>query len=110
MNDSCEIVQDLLMQYIQGTLRTETLRYVENHLYGCTKCREEKDKLHAGKKKKASIDRIEFPSEIRKWKRRTAVVGAMLLLLVSMISWYIGKSLNENTPEPVEKQVSSFEE
>jgi len=110
VNDSCEIVQDLLMQYIQGTLRTETLRYVEDHLYGCTKCREERDELLAGKKKKASTDRIEFASEIRKWKRRTAVVGAMLLLLVSMISWYMGKSLNENTPEPVEKQVSSFEE
>ncbi|WP_442595878.1 zf-HC2 domain-containing protein [Neobacillus sp. D3-1R] len=111
MKKPCDIVQDLLPLYLEGMLKKETATFVKDHLDNCAHCKSVKIRLektnpwkldyripkesfmsHGGEK--------ELITRIKKWKRRTSIVGILLLLIISLLSWFIGKTFN---PQPVIK-------
>jgi predicted anti-sigma-YlaC factor YlaD len=119
MNKQCEIVQDLLPHFVKRTLKEQSSQYVKEHLNECEQCqafykelisqKEQDDKLeHA--MSSSQLGETEFVLKMRKWKRKTAVVGALLILLFSVISWLVGKSFYEDTPQPVNKPAPVVEE
>lgn len=114
MKKSCDIVQDLLPLYLDDVLKRETAEFVKEHLKDCEKCNTVKNELWKGQiwKHDQSIAQakpapqegeMEFVGRIRSWKRRTSVVGIVLIFLLSLVSWFIGKTFQDDTPQPVIK-------
>jgi predicted anti-sigma-YlaC factor YlaD len=119
VNKQCEIVQDLLSHYVEGTLKAQSSQYVKEHLNECEHCQAIHKELLSQKEQHGKLNRVmsssqleetEFVSKIRKWKRKTAVVGALLILLFSVISWLAAKSFYDDTPQPVNKPAPVVEE
>ncbi|MBP1930162.1 zf-HC2 domain-containing protein [Ammoniphilus resinae] len=118
MKKQCEIVQDLLPLYVDGALKAHTEEYVNEHLGKCEVCQLVKQELLQNDNWQSTLNHREpFPSEtgekefvgrIRSWKKRTSIVGIVLILLVSVISWMIGKNFQE--PQPVISPQSDVEQ
>lgn len=87
----CHIVQDLLPNYIDGLLSTETEHDIQQHLQECEACLA----LHA--KLSASIDNadlhvnkkeIDFLKKVRKKTTKKVVTGFTVLLLIFALLTY----------------------
>lgn len=116
MKKPCDIVQDLLPLHIDGILKQETDEFVKEHLADCDRCKAAKNELwksqiwkrdHGSALAKAAPQggEMEFVERVRSWKRRTSVVGIVLIVVVSLISWFIGKTFQDDVPKPVIKPV-----
>lgn len=114
MKRPCDIVQDLLPLYLDGILKQETIQFVKEHLKSCEQCMSLKKELWKGHiwKSDQNIaeaipvpqkDEMELIGRIRSWKRKTSIAGILLIFLISLISWFIGKTYQEDTPQPVIK-------
>ena len=114
----CEIVQDLLPLYVDGVLKAHTEEYVNEHLGECERCQLVKQELlqnHVWQSTQnhreplpSTTGETEFITRIRSWKKRTSIAGIVLIVLVSVISWMIGKSFQD--PQPVISPQSDIEQ
>lgn len=97
MTKHCEIVQDLLPQYIDQELSQVSALYVESHLKNCDNCSTVKNTSVKIKilnqnintqlcgKGKITPQEIEFITKLKKWKRGSALCCIILILLLSFI-------------------------
>lgn len=88
MRNDCEIVKDLLPNYVENLLSSETRKYVDEHLDSCGKCRYifklMKDEKINGKTKEDQENQIEF-DYLKKYKKRTIILKMIALIFVFII-------------------------
>lgn len=97
MKNDCEIVKDLLPNYVENLLSDETKKYIDEHLDHCGKCRYilklMKDEKMERKTKDEQENQIEF-DHLKKYKKRTiclkfiALIFA-LILIFGLILFFI---------------------
>ena len=89
--NECEIVQDLLIGYVDGVLNTESKKLVEKHLVECEKCRKrlediKKDVQENEDNQKKEID---YLKKIRRKSRIKAILMALGIILFIFIGIYL---------------------
>lgn len=89
----CEIVQDLLISYVDGVLNKESKKLVESHLLDCKKCQERVAEIKAETEKEKDEQRkeIDYLKKIRIKSRIKSVLLAILILGIIFVSWYLYK-------------------
>lgn len=110
MKNRCDIVQDLIPLYVDHMLKESTEKLVTEHLHECADCKRfYKDVLvhHTAPIDSTDVKvqvkddgELEFVKRLRSWKRNTSIIGVILILLVTLFSWYLGKAFYEEE-EPV---------
>lgn len=95
----CEIVQDLLLGYVDETLNEESKKLVEKHLSECVNCRERlkeiKDDIEESKNnQKKEIDYLKKIRRKSKIKSILIVIGILLLVVFIL---YINKFIKINS-------------
>lgn len=90
-NLSCEIIRDLLPNYIDGHISKETYDLIFKHLSDCKECKEEfenmKISLTSNTTHKKNID---FLKGVRKKSRNLLILCIILSCILFLISSYIG--------------------
>lgn len=104
MKNECNVVKDLLPNYIENLLSEETRNYVEEHLKSCNNC---KQIFRIMKDEKKEIDNNDKRDEqvelnhLKKYKRKMSVIKIVLfiflLLTLIICSVFIVKFYNINT-------------
>lgn len=86
----CEIVQDLLIGYVDRVLNKESKKLVESHLLDCKKCQERVAEIKAETEKEENQQKkeIDYLKKIRIKSRIKSVLLTILILGVIFISWY----------------------
>ena len=104
MNRECEIVQDLLFGYQDGTLHIASKELVEEHLKDCEECRKifsemKKDKMEVDKKEEQEqeIDYLKKVNKKMSKKNRLlmiigAILGIVILLNVGIFVYYYNEA------------------
>lgn len=84
MKNDCNLVNDLLPNYIENLLTTETKEYVENHINSCSQCkrkleimREDKIKIENRNKREQKVD---F-EHLKKYRKKFLLLKCVLLHL-----------------------------
>lgn len=91
----CEIVQDLLLNYTDDVLNTESKKLVEKHLTECEKCKKRlrliKSELCENQEsQKAQID---YLKKVRLKNKLKSFFGAITILILIFAGWYFYKLL-----------------
>lgn len=88
MKKECEIIEDLLFGYSDGTLNAESKKLVEEHLKGCDEC---KKKLETIKKENDfTNDEVKALKYFKKFRRKNmiktilAVIGVLVLIVLGI--------------------------
>ncbi len=86
--NECEIVQDLLLGYVDETLNNESKKFVEMHLNECKKCKERlneirEDIAESQNNQKKEIDYLKKVR--RKSKIKSVLIAISIILLVAFI-------------------------
>ncbi len=94
MSKECMIIRDLLPLYHDDLVSDETKEFVENHLKGCEKCREELEKIKseisiskANEEELAGLKRLKFKIAV---KRMVIGVVSALTLVAALILINVG--------------------
>lgn len=89
MKNECEIVQDLLINYYDDVLNTESKKLVEEHLKTCKKCKEKLEVI----KKEPSDDKeqyiVNYMKKLRKKTTLKAISIAICLLVIIFLSSFL---------------------
>ncbi len=89
----CEIVQDLLIGYVDDVLKTESKKLVEKHLMECEKCREKLQEIQSNLQKGEENQRAQI-DYLKKIRRRTKIKAVLLTAFVFFVifaGWYLYK-------------------
>lgn len=95
----CELIQDLLLGYVDGTLNEKSKDIVERHLAECEKCTQEleiiqKDiKEHANNQKKE----IDFLKKIKRKSKIKSILMAIGIILILGLLIFIYKFIQINS-------------
>ena len=84
----CEIVQDLLLNYVDGLLNPESKKLVEKHLSECEECRESLKLIQEDTKRKDNREPIEldYLKKIRiKSRIKSILIALAIILLIATI-------------------------
>lgn len=94
----CEIVQDLLLGYVDGVLNMESKKLVEKHLTECKKCQEKLDEIKSDMKESEKIQKtqIDYLKKIRRRNRVKSVVMAIAILFLLCLVLYLNKFVKIN--------------
>ncbi len=85
----CEIVQDLLMNYVDGVLNPESKKLVENHLKECEECQLELKHIQDDMKQKDNREQIEL-NYLKKIRIKTRVKSVLLAIgIIVLIAFVI---------------------
>lgn len=89
----CEIVQDLLLGYVDNTLNKESMKLVENHLSECRNCREilqemKKDIFENENNQQREID---YLKKIRIKSKIKSICMSVLIVFVIIFIYYFVK-------------------
>lgn len=106
----CEIVQDLLIGYVDGVLNKESKKLVESHLLDCKKCQERVAEIKAETQKEENQQKkeIDYLKKIRMKSRIKSVLLAILILGMIFVSWYLYKfCILSSIAKKIEKQFES---
>ena len=89
----CEIVQDLLLGYVDNTLNEESKKLVEKHLSECEKCRERLQDIKKDIEENKSTQKkeIDYLKKVRRKSRIKAFFIAIGILLLIAIIYYVIK-------------------
>ena len=95
----CEIVQDLLIGYVDGVLNNESKKLVENHLKDCVECQEKlksiQEDISSGEKNEQK--EIDYLKKIRIKSRIKSIFLAIGIILVILIIVYLYKFMIVNS-------------
>ena len=69
MKNECEIVNDLLPNYVESLVSEETKKFVNEHIKNCEKCKKKLEILKEDKNKKQRREREEQKIEIDHLKK-----------------------------------------
>ena len=97
----CEIVQDLLLGYVDDTLNAESKKLVEKHLSECASCKEKLKMIREDMKEKEENQKkeIDYLKKIRRRSRIKSILIAMGIILVIVLGIYISKFIKINRIE-----------
>ena len=89
---NCNVIRDLLPQYVDGLVSEETGSLVEDHLANCPACRAVADRMSASMETQEEDSTKNYIRAIRKQKRkthiRTALIAAVTAAVV-FLGWWI---------------------
>lgn len=104
MKNECNIVKELLPNYIENLLSDEAKDYVEKHLESCNKCkqtleiiRDERTEIENNDKREEQVELNHLKKYKRKMSAIKLVLFVVLLLILSICSLFIVKFKNINT-------------
>lgn len=103
----CEIVQDLLLGYVDNVLNAESKKLVEKHLLQCSSCQKrlEEIKKDINENTKAQKKEIDYLKKIRMKARLKSIFFAILIILLIFVGYYVYKfSILNGISEKVSKQ------
>ena len=91
----CEIVQDLLLGYVDETLNKESKNLVEKHLIECETCRQRLEEIKEDMKlnQESQKKEIDYLKKIRRKLRIKSVLIAFAIIILVIIVIYISKFL-----------------
>ena len=85
----CEIVQDLLMNYVDGVLNPQSKKLVENHLKECEECQLELKHIQDDMKEKDNKEQIEL-DYLKKIRIKTRIKSVLLAMgIIVLIAFVI---------------------
>ena len=129
MKRECEIVQDLLFGYQDGTLHNESKELVENHLISCEQCKKlfnemKKDKIDNKKEQEEEIDYLKkVKKKINKKNKWIIIIGIILGIIIlfnififtyyyseaGKVKIYLSDNITEEQKENIEKSVTNID-
>ena len=114
MKKECEIVQDLIFGYCDGTLNPDSKELVEKHLIRCEECKKVYEEIKKDKQieddDKIEIDYLKRVNKKLKRKKIIIIISSILIILlvilhiIAFISYYHDQTsmeifMNENISE-----------
>lgn len=89
----CEIVQDLLIGYVDDVLNTESKKLVEKHLLKCVNCQSKLEEIKADIKENENnqTKEIDYLKKIRRKNRIKSVILAIGIVLILCFITYLYK-------------------
>lgn len=84
----CNIVQDLLPNYIEGLTSEETNQAVEEHLHTCVECKEIYEQMTADIEKVEKVPTIELKF-LKKIKKTKLLAAALCMILTIVLSYML---------------------
>ena len=129
MKKECEIVEDLLFGYQDGTLHNESKELVENHLISCEQCKKlfnemKKDKIDNKKEQEEEIDYLKkVKKKINKKNKWIIIIGIILGIIVlfnififtyyyseaGKVKIYLSDNITEEQKENIENSVTNID-
>lgn len=87
----CEIVQDLLIGYVDDVLKEESKKLVDKHLAECELCQKKLKELKAdiAENEENQKREIDYLKKIRRKSRIKAILMAIGILLAIFVVWYL---------------------
>lgn len=90
MNKECEIVQDLLFGYVDGTLKNASKELVENHIKECNECTEILNEINNDINKKSEKKEIDYFKKVnKKLSKKSIIITVITILLVILIAFNV---------------------
>lgn len=90
MKKECEIVQDLLFGYSDGTLSNSSKEFIEEHIKECDGCKKLLEEVQADAKKEADKKEVDYLKKInKKMNRKTGIIIITTVLLSILIVFNI---------------------
>lgn len=109
--NECDIVQDLLLNYVDDVLNPTTKELAEEHLKICTKCQEKLKEIQEDRKQeeKEQKKEIDYLKKIKRKARMKSILLAIGIIAILGIGWYTYKlciitSLSDQAYEHFEKE------
>lgn len=92
-NTECQIVQDLLLGYVDNTLNDESKKLVEKHLDSCEKCKERLQDIRKDIEENENTQKkeIDYLKKVRRKSRIKAIFIALGIILLIAIVFYVIK-------------------
>lgn len=89
----CEIVQDLLLGYVDGVLNTESKKLVEKHLEQCEKCSKKLNEIKSDIEENENNQKkeIDYLKKIRRKSIIESILLAIGIILIILIIFYLYK-------------------
>ncbi len=112
MKQECNIIQDLLPNYIENLVSKDTAEYIENHINGCDECKKILELMQNNttdsNNKKEKEEEIEV-DHLKKYKKKMKVIKRVVIILVAIIviALLVGLkfAMNYNTYNIIAKNV-----
>ncbi len=129
MKKECEIVEDLLFGYQDGTLHNASKELVENHLISCEQCKKlfnemKKDKIDNKKEQEEEIDYLKkVKKKINKKNKWIIIIGIILGIIIlfnififtyyyseaGKVKIYLSDNITEEQKENIENSVTNID-
>ncbi len=95
----CEIVQDLLLGYVDGVLNEESRKLVEKHLLTCEKCQKKLDEIKTDMQENENNQKkeIDYLKKIRRKSRIKSILIAIGIILILSFVLYLYKFIIVNS-------------
>ncbi len=106
----CEIVQDLLLGYVDNVLNTESKKLVEKHLLQCSNCQKRLEEIKKDINENAETQKkeIDYLKKIRIKAKIKSIFFAILIILTILVGYYLYKfSILNGISEKVSKKFES---
>lgn len=103
----CEIVQDLLLGYVDEVLNAESKKLVEKHLLQCSNCQKrlQEIKTDISENEKVQKKEIDYLKKIRIKARVKSIFFAILIIVLILLGYYLYKfSILNGISNKVSKQ------
>lgn len=88
MKKDCEIIKDLLPNYVENLVSNQTRAYVEDHISNCTECRQLLNNMQADKVVEKETTVKEEQAEIRninRYRRKSILTKVMIGILIIIV-------------------------
>ena len=95
----CEIVQDLLLSYVDDVLNPESKKLVENHLFNCSKCKERLKNIKKDIEDNKENERkeIDYLKKIKIKGIIKSIVLTVFIIIIIIFAIYLRKFLIINS-------------
>lgn len=106
----CEVVQDLLLGYVDNVLNAESKKLVEKHLLQCSSCQKRLEEIRKDMKVNEEVQKkeIDYLKKIRIKARVKSIFFAILIILTILVGYYLYKfSILNGISEKVSKKFKS---
>lgn len=95
----CDIVQDLLLGYVDNTLNIESKKLVEKHLSTCENCRSRLEEIREDIKENQDNQKkeIDYLKKIRRKSKIKSILIAFAIIILIVLVFYINKFIKINS-------------
>ena len=116
MKKECEIINDLLPNYVENLVSEETKKFVNEHISNCEQCkkqleilREDRNKINLKSKDEQKIE-LDY---LKKYNKKMIILKIILITIITLITISIAFSIyryiyNSKVVENVERKISEI--